>query len=171
MDADYFRTLFDYSWWARDRLFRAMEGLSQEEYVRPNGFTYGSLRGILVHYLSAEWIWRSRWQDGLAPTAHLSQKEIPTIGALKERWTLEEAKMRRYLDGLTEATLLAKLDYKSTTGIPWSDPLWQLLAHLVNHGTHHRSEAAEALTMIGRSPGDIDLIEYFREKLPNAGAP
>ena len=38
--------------------------------------------------------------------------------------------------------------------------LWQALAHVVNHGTQHRSEAAVLLTSAGHSPGDLDMIDY-----------
>jgi uncharacterized damage-inducible protein DinB len=34
---------------------------------------------------------------------------------------------------------------------------WQLLVHIVNHGTQHHTEAAMLLTQYGASPGDIDL--------------
>jgi hypothetical protein len=42
-------------------------------------------------------------------------------------------------------------------------PLWQCLAHVVNHGTQHRSEAAMVLTHWGQSPGELDLIYYPAE--------
>src|SRR5207253_992854 len=57
MQADYYRLLYDYNWWARDRLFAAATGMSDEDYARPNGFTYGSLRGILTHILDADVLW------------------------------------------------------------------------------------------------------------------
>jgi uncharacterized damage-inducible protein DinB len=166
MTPEYFRTVFDYNYWARDRLLAQVSHLSEEEYQRPNGFTYGSIRGILVHCLSGEWGWLSLWQDRIAPAALLSPDDIPTIAALISRWAVEEGKMRSFLEQVTPERLRARLDYAGTDGTRWSRPLWQLMAHLVNHSTSHRSEAAEALTMIGHSPGDLDMIAYIRELSP-----
>jgi uncharacterized damage-inducible protein DinB len=42
-------------------------------------------------------------------------------------------------------------------------PRWQLLTLVYHHTTQHRSVAAEALTMIGHSPGDFDLLVFTRE--------
>jgi uncharacterized damage-inducible protein DinB len=45
--------------------------------------------------------------------------------------------------------------------VPYDDvPMWQLLAHVLNHGTQHRSEAAALLTEAGRSPGDLDMVDF-----------
>src|SRR5262249_35001632 len=40
---------------------------------------------------------------------------------------------------------------------------WQMLVHLVNHGTHHRSEVAELLTRLNSPPPGLDPLIYFGE--------
>ena len=46
-------------------------------------------------------------------------------------------------------------------GSPGSFPPWQLLSIVYQHTLQHRSEAAEALTLIGRSPGSMDFSFYL----------
>jgi uncharacterized damage-inducible protein DinB len=38
------------------------------------------------------------------------------------------------------------------------------MVHVLNHGTQHRSEAAVLLTELGRSPGDLDLVDFLEER-------
>ena len=72
-------------------------------------------------------------------------------------------KMLKRLGDLNTNSRLAGGDTKLDT---WLDQveegisLWQALAHVVNHGTQHRSEAAVLLTAAGHSPGDLDMVDY-----------
>ena len=163
MNALYFRTLFDYNYWARDRLLAALEGLSEPEYAEDRSFTYGSIRRILTHCLDAEYNWRCRLQ-GMPDEADLAEVDLPTPRALAARWREEEALMRTYLAGLQDADLETDVIWLGLDGRERRLPdRWLTMAHIVNHSTQHRSEAAEALTMLGRSPGDLDLGVYARE--------
>lgn len=156
-------TLYDYNYWANARILRATERVSAAQFVAPTTHTYGSLRGTLVHILSAEWIWRSRWQ-GVSPTAMLREADFPTLDVIRTRWHAEEQPMRAFLANLHDGDLDQVLDYQSTRGKPQADLLWQTMVHLVLHGMQHRSEAAAMLTDYGQSPGDIDFIVFLREQ-------
>ena len=70
--------------------------------------------------------------------------------------------MRAFLNELTDPQLLQSISYVSAlTNNRYAVPLWHMTSHVVNHGTQHRSEVALALTQLGLSPGDLDLIEYL----------
>ena len=70
----------------------------------------------------------------------------------------------QFVVNVTEERLESRIRYISTEGEPHERLLWECMAHLVNHGTQHKTEAAAILTNLGHSPGDIDLIVYLNEK-------
>ena len=163
MDKSTLLTLYDYSYWSTRRVLDITHQAGDEAFAAQNpGLYYGSLRGTLVHVLSAEWIWRKRCQEGVSPATLLDPQAFPTVSSLAHRWRQEESDMRAYLDSLTDDDLRRTVSYQSTMGQPFQNVLWHLLAHVVNHGTQHRSEAALVLTELGHSPGNLDMIIYFR---------
>jgi uncharacterized damage-inducible protein DinB len=161
IDAAYFRTLFDYQYWARDRLLAAVGRLPERDYLAPRPLDYGSIHGTLVHTYAAELIWHTRWH-GESPASMVGGAEVPGLEALTQRWRAHEERMRAFVDGLSDEELRTRvLDYRNTEGMANRRYLWETMAHLVNHGTSHRSEVAAAATQLGQSPGDLDLIVYF----------
>jgi len=155
-------TLYEYNQWANAKILNAAANVTQEQYLAPASFPHGSLRGTLVHALFAEWIWRKRW-EGISPTVRLKPEDFPMFESLHMRWLGEEKQLMDFVDGLTDEKLNNTFNYTNTSGKPFSRILWQAMAHLVNHGTQHRSEAAAILTELGHSPGDIDLISFLIE--------
>lgn len=155
--------LYDYNYWANARVLKAASQLTPDRFTAPHGLSHGSIRGALAHVLAAEIVWRLRCQSGLSPAALPGDADFPTLDALRTRWAEEETAMRAYLSTLTDEQLAQSVEYKTTKGVPFSNTLWQLLAHVVNHGTQFRAEAAVALTAEGHSPGDLDLLLFLRE--------
>ncbi len=157
-------TLFDYNRWANRRILHAASGLSDAQFCLPQSPDLGSMRQILVHVYGAEWIWRKRCAEGVSPAALPNEEEFVDFGALHARWQDEEEAMRAFIDAITDKQLDGEMIYRTTSGRELTAPYWQVLLHVVNHGTQHRAEAAVLLTALDRSPGDIDLIVYVREK-------
>lgn len=162
MEPQEIRTLYDYNYWANARILDALDRAPAEAYDSPNSLVWSSLRGTLIHILGAEWVWLSRC-EGRSPAGLLAEEEFQTVATLRARWKNEEARMRTFLASLTTARLVQPVEYRTTTGAAMSTPLWQILLHVVNHGTQHRAEVAQVLTELGHSPGDVDMILFFRE--------
>jgi uncharacterized damage-inducible protein DinB len=156
-------SLYRYNAWANARILGAVSQVTAEQYLVSASYSHGGLQGTLVHILSAEWIWRSRW-EGHSPTGHLSTEDFPTFAALRDHWQGEEKALMAFVENVSEEALNSLLAYRTTSGKPHENLLWELMVHLVNHGTQHRSEVAVILTDFGHSPGDIDFILYLRER-------
>ena len=156
---EYFKTLYDYNYWANAKILDTTEQITDEQLFAPTHDSYGSLHGTLVHTMSAEWVWRTRWL-GTSPKAPLRNEDFPSLAAIRSRWNEEEQQMRTFLASLSEENVRRVVQYTNMQGQAYSAPLWQLMMHLVNHGTQHRSEAATILTDLGHSPGDIDMLVF-----------
>lgn len=173
MSLTYFRTLFEYNRWANHKVLDAAAQVSEAEYVLPAaGLSFGSLHATLVHALVAEIVWLARWQGSLPPVAlkdaraaaRLAVTEIPTLAEVRRLYAEEEAKQERFFAALTEDEVEKPLVYVTQHGEANAQPLSETMAHMFNHGTQFRTEAAVRLTQLGHSPGDLDLIIYLRQR-------
>ena len=62
LTADYVRCVYDYGYWARDRILTQVSQLDHDAYVADAKLDYGSIRGTLVHILEREATWLARWE-------------------------------------------------------------------------------------------------------------
>src|ERR1035438_8666257 len=92
--------VFDYNYWARDRQLQACAGLTEEQFLRPLGNSFPSLRDTLAHLLAVEWLWLERWR-GRSPQTLPAPEEFPTLAVLSQRWQTLEKAMREYVAGQT----------------------------------------------------------------------
>lgn len=144
------RFLFDYDRWATGRVLDALDGVDPEVWARTNVVDERGLGGILVHQLGAAMRWRHGFQE-TGQTPRPEREPLPSPDELRARWEEEWAAVDAWLATVTQDFI----DY-----VHEGVPVWQMLIHLANHGTQHRSEAAALLTAEGRSPGQLDLIDY-----------
>jgi uncharacterized damage-inducible protein DinB len=164
MNAEAIRLLYEYNYWATRRLLVAAEQCAPSELAASLPMSWDSVMGTFGHILGAEWIWRQRCQEGVSPAAALDPGQFTTLEVLRQRWNEEEAALRGYVSSLNDADLQRVVEYQNTAGKSFRRVLWQILAHVVNHGTQHRGEIALYLTSFGHSPGDIDLSVFYAEK-------
>jgi len=156
------RRRFEYSYWANRKLFAVVAQLTPEELTRNVAGSYGSVRNTLVHTLSAEWGWIARC-GGPARGPALKADDYPTFESIIEKWLTVEGYVDDFLISLTDADLQRIIEYDFGTG-PKSAPMSELLEHAANHGVHHRGQIALLLRMLGRVPGNVDLLFYDTEQ-------
>ena len=163
MSPDDIRTLLEFNYWARDRTFASVAPLSSEQLTRSLGGSFGSVLDTLVHMYVAEWIWYQRWQ-GAAP-ARPDTSALTSVPALRDAWAPLEGQVRDFVLGLDAAGLQRTLEYRSLGGQASVSPYWEMIVHVVNHGTYHRGQVATMLRQLGATPAhSTDMIVFFRER-------
>ena len=164
MTPDYLANLIDFHYWSRDRTLAAVDALSPEQYERPLGNSFASVRDTLNHLYNAEWVWYSRW-IGESPTTFPQDIERPDLRTLREHWNLQERKVRAFLAKCGQAELDRVHQYRLMNGTEGTAALWQMVAHLVNHATYHRGQVTTMLRQLGgRAPQSTDMTTFFREQ-------
>lgn len=154
--------LYAYNRWANGRTLEAAAGLADEDYIRDLGSSFPSVRDTLEHILAAEWIWLSRWR-GVSPTRLRPDWNPVMLHALRDRWSAFEVDQTEFLSRLTEELLTETVTYRQLSGEEFSDPLWRLMRHVVNHSTYHRGQVTTMLRQLGAEPASTDLVVFHRE--------
>jgi uncharacterized damage-inducible protein DinB len=143
MRRDDLETLFNFSYWTKDRVLECAAKLTRAEFQAPSGVTTRDLRGTLVHTLDVEYSWRARLQG--KPEAvwkkELRTTDYATAKALIDHWRRDEQEMRAWLATLDDERLgevheLAGSDSKERF------PLWYYVLHIHTHTQQQLSDAA-----------------------------
>ena len=159
------RTLFAFNRWANERTLDAVAALTPEQYARPLGGSFPSLRATLEHMLGAEITWLARWHGEVAGRV-TDFSDCADLASLRARWDATWGEQQRYLDGLTEDALAAPLAFRFRSGVEGASPLVEVLRHVVNHGTYHRGQVATLVRQLGGTPAGTDYITYCLTQSP-----
>lgn len=163
MSPEEIRQLYDYNSWANHRSLGAAEKLSIEQFTRPMGSSFPSVRDTLAHVYGAEWIWLERFQ-GRSPSALPNVNQFPDVQTLRETWAELEQRMYSFVGGISQADLDRTLEYKTLRFGVYTNPLWQSMLHVINHGTYHRGQVTTLLRQLGAQPILLDLMHFYRER-------
>ena len=163
MELDCIRQLYDYNRWADRRILAMSSALTNEDFIRPMGNSFSSVRDTLAHILGAEWIWLERWQ-GRSPKALLDAASFLKVQSLESRWGTLEHGQTQFIEALTPQRLVEELAYLNQRGQRYSYPLWQQMVHVVNHSSYHRGQITTLLRQLGAEAVSTDFLAYYDEK-------
>jgi uncharacterized damage-inducible protein DinB len=159
-----FPMLAAYNSWANRRLYEAAATLSDADYRADRGAFFKSVHGTLNHLLVGDRIWMRRFTgEGEAPTK-LDAILFGDFVELRLARETEDARIERYIGGLSEANLAGRFRYRTISNPrDIEQPLAPALMHFFNHQTHHRGQAHCLLTGLTGTAPSLDLLLYQRE--------
>ena len=161
MNAHAFRQFYDYHFTENRTLWdRYVTQLSQEQFTRDVDYSHGSVRDQLVHLISVDDTWFSGLRGEVIPEP-LNPADFPGRESIRAHWDIVEQTMRDYLAALRDEMLF-------DTPLDGEDKdlrLWQVLLHVVNHGTDHRAQLLRLLHDLGVKTTSQDYIFYVYDNV------
>ncbi|WP_347484404.1 DinB family protein [Vandammella animalimorsus] len=161
----YFATLARYNAWATRRLLDAVAAVPEEAYRRDMGLFFKSIHGTLNHLLVAEqMLWQRRFAEGISPKVMLNEEVESNRQRLAERLLEGAARWQPLIESWPAERFEGELNYTTMRGQAASLPFALTLAHVFNHGTHHRGQITAALTALGHPCPELDLVYMLQEE-------
>ncbi len=163
MNTNAFRHFYDYHFSENRKIWDSyITSLSYEQFTQPAAYSHGSVRDQIAHLISADDLWFSELR-GVEPSEPLPPANFDDRKIIRAHWDRVEQSMRDYLAELRDEMLFA---------MPIKEPeedkvliVWQVLLHVVNHGTDHRAQLLRLLNDLGVKTTSQDFIFYVYEHL------
>jgi uncharacterized damage-inducible protein DinB len=149
---NYFINLFNYDQFANQLILKAITDAGEPE--KPVQ--------LMGHLLAAQQVWYNRcnnlppfsgalWPDSKADSFAQLINDNHNI------WI-------DFLNKTNDAEFEKEINYNNLKGEPFCDTLANILAHVINHGTHHRAQIGQQLKFAGLENLPItDYIFYLRQ--------
>lgn len=163
MDAEAFRHFYDYHLTENRKIWDSyITSLTYEQFTQPVNYSHGSVRDQIVHLMSVDEGWFSELL-GVDPSEPFPPANFDDREIIRKYWDNVERSMRAYLAELQNDMLFSK---------PIKEPdedkeliVWQVLLHVVNHGTDHRAQLLRLLNDLGVKTMSQDYIFYVYNHL------
>jgi len=166
ISANVLRHHLAYSAWASRKLIDAATQLSPEQLRQDFQTADHSVLGTLVHVFAADRVWLARLSGGPIP-AFVTDADYQ-MSVLQNDWPDLHRRWQDWATALTDESVGTIVTYKDRAGNSFSEPLWQPILHVVNHGTHHRGQVSGFLRALGHTPPPIDFLYFYREQAAHA---
>ena len=161
MNANAFRHFYNYHFTENRKIWDTyITSLSPEQFIQNMDYSHGSVRNQIVHLMSADDTWFSELR-GIEIPESLNPANFDDRKIVRAYWDNVERNMRDYLAKLRDDMLFDK-PFKGEDKVLI---IWQVLLHVINHGTDHRAQLLRLLYDFGFKTGSQDYIFYVYDHL------
>ena len=156
MELELIKTFVTYHIDMTRRVWDSINQITDEQFLADDVYSRGSIRNLMVHLVSTD----RRWLAGLKnqpDVGHLNFEDYSTRVTAREAFQNVTKDLTEYISTLTREDLNENTDQVA-------EPRWQILLHLVNHGTDHRATVLEKLHEFGAPTFPQDFIIWLWER-------
>jgi uncharacterized damage-inducible protein DinB len=149
-----------YHQWASNTLLQAVAALSPPVLLLERSTSFKTIPQTLSHIYMADQVWFSRL------TGYSAGVPIPVrdfeLSPFAAQWNDLLDRFIAWAEPLTPEDWERSIQYRNSEGKEFSNPVWQIALHVVNHGTAHRAQIVSMLRQSNVTPPNLDLITFYR---------
>lgn len=119
---------------------------------------------LMAHLLMAERRWLDRcneiepYPNDLWPKDFTTEHCAHLIEEYHEEWLA-------FINKLSDEAFHKIISYQNTAGVDYQTSISDILAHLINHGTHTRAQAGQQLKLAGAQTLPITDYSYYLRQI------
>lgn len=156
---DLFYTFIKYHVDMSRRVWDSIDQITEEQFLTDDPYSRGSIRNLMVHLTNTD----SNWLAGLKnipedqEAPRKKYEDYPDRASVRAYWDETATNLTDYAENATEMEV-----EENPIEIP--HPRWQVLLHMINHGTDHRSTVLQRLHELGAPTFDQDFIFWLESQ-------
>ena len=156
MNIDALRHFFDYHFAMNRSMWEQyVTQLTDEQFNQPVAYSLGSVREQIIHLIRVDEAWFSDLSRASLPDP-VNPDELTDRASVRAYADQVEQLVRDYLANLQDKQLFER----PLEGEDKDLLLWQVLLHVVNHGTDHRAQILRLIHDFGVQTSSQDYIFY-----------
>lgn len=153
-----------YNTWANQKIAEVLLSLPEEMVKQPVASSFTSIHETILHMWTAESIWwqRLKLQEVVvAPVTNFNGSPADAIQAMLQQNRMWED----WIQSATDMAIDHVFSYYNTKRELFKQPTYQVLMHVMNHGTYHRGQIVNMLRQLGHDKiPQTDFIVWSRAK-------
>jgi uncharacterized damage-inducible protein DinB len=155
--------LIEYHYWAHNKVLQQLSIVPAEDWNKDTGGSFSSLKTLYQHLLEADYRWLQRWKG--IPFAEIPKGFVVYgYSDLSAIWLPQLDEMVTVAKQFLTTNALEPVNFVTAKGLNVTQPFWQTLYQVVNHGTYHRGQVTNMLRILNHQPVTTDIFLFFNEK-------
>lgn len=157
----YLSTYLEYNLWANRIVAGYLEKAGEDKLDITIENSFPSIRKTWYHLWDAQGIWILRL-EGKSITTWPSRD---FKGTLAEGLDLFIQSSEKLIESGAQSDPDAGITYRNMNGKEFTSKVWEILMHVVNHGTYHRGQLVTMLRQAGmKELQPLDMIAFVRKQ-------
>ena len=151
--------LYNYHVWANQTLINHIELLPEELLSRKFNSVFSSIGETFGHIYMVDHIWFQRIK-GKSPSK-INSKTFDDIVEMKKWFGKQQDEIQSFIKQVDVEKIVK---YQNSKGVQFNNPIYEIIQHMVNHGTYHRGNIASLIRQSGFKGVSTDFIFFLRKQ-------